>query len=222
MRTKLKFKLLIDASLTISLLFLMSYSLVGEKAHEIIGILMFMLFIVHLIFNRKYLKNINKFKNLKGYFQNSLIFLMLVCFIGSMISGIIESRYLFTSLNTKSSYLMNRIHMLSAYWGFVFMSMHLGCHFMMIKAMFNKNKVSLNNLFIKILNIIILLYGVYAFFKMDILNYLFLNDYFFILDDDVSLFLYLLNFMSIMYSIAYITMLIKHNLLSLSFMKKKN
>ena len=217
MKAKLKLKLLVDNLLTLSLLFLMSYSLVGEKVHEIIGILMFILFIIHHIFNRRYLKNICIVnKNLTGYFKNSLILLIFICFIGSMLSGIIESRYLFVFLNIKSSFLTNRIHMLSAYWGFVFMSMHLGCHFKMLKSIFRSKNLPFSNLF-KIINILILLYGINAFFKMNILDYLFLKNYFFILDDGDNLLLYVFNYMAIMYSIAYITMLIKDNLLSFNF-----
>ena len=209
MKNKLKLRILVDVLLSISLLFLMSYSLVGEKAHEIIGILMFILFVIHLIFNRKYMKNVNK--NLKGYFQSRLIFLMFICFVGSMLSGIIESRYLFVFLNMKSSFFINRVHMLSAYWGFVFMSMHLGCHFKMFKPIFVKKKVSFNILFLKIINILILLYGIYSFFNMNILDYLFLKNYFFILNDSENLFLYIFNYMAIMYSIAYSLTLIKDN-----------
>ncbi len=186
-----------------------------------IGILMFILFIVHLIFNRKYLKNINKFKNIKGHFQNSLIFLMFICFVGSMLSGIIESRFLFANLGIKSSYFINRVHMLSAYWGFIFVFMYFDCHFKMIKFMFRKKKMPFNVLLLKLVNILILSYGVYTFFKMHYLDYLILNNYFFILNDDDNLFIYIFNNMSIMYSITYAAMFIKDDLLSLRFKATK-
>ena len=60
--------------------------------------------------------------------------------VGSIVSGVIVSRHLFAFLNIKSTYAANRIHMLSAYWGFVFMSLHLGLHFNMILLMIKKKK----------------------------------------------------------------------------------
>ena len=48
-------KILIDICLTVSLLLLMPYSLIGETAHEWIGMAMLVLFIVHHILNRKWI-----------------------------------------------------------------------------------------------------------------------------------------------------------------------
>jgi len=44
----------VDLLMTAALLLLMSYSLIGEAAHEWIGMGMFLLFIAHLILNRKW------------------------------------------------------------------------------------------------------------------------------------------------------------------------
>ena len=50
-----KSRIAVDAGMTLSLLFLMSYGLISEKVHEWIGILMFVLFILHHVLNRKWL-----------------------------------------------------------------------------------------------------------------------------------------------------------------------
>ena len=46
--------MIIDILMTMLLLVLMAYSLVGEQVHEILGVLMFGLFIAHHVINRKW------------------------------------------------------------------------------------------------------------------------------------------------------------------------
>ena len=50
-------KRVVDFLMTAALLLLMAYSLVGEAAHEWIGMGMFLLFLVHLILNRKWVRS---------------------------------------------------------------------------------------------------------------------------------------------------------------------
>lgn len=60
MNTKQKIKITADALMTVALLLLMPYEMVGEAAHEWIGAGMFLLFILHHILNRKWTGNIGK------------------------------------------------------------------------------------------------------------------------------------------------------------------
>ena len=55
-------KILIDIGMTICLLLLMPYSLLSETAHEWIGMVMLLLFILHHILNHKWLTSISKGK----------------------------------------------------------------------------------------------------------------------------------------------------------------
>ena len=144
-KIKLKLKPIIDILMTFALLLLMSYELLGSTAHEVIGVVMFVLFVIHHALNINWAKHLAKGRQTPiRIFQNILVLLVLVSFIGSIVSGVVVSRHLFTFLNIKSTYMANRIHMLSAYWGFVFMSLHLGLHFNMILLMIKKN-INLKN-----------------------------------------------------------------------------
>lgn len=60
MKPKLIAKILVDIGMTLALLMLMSYSLIGEAAHEWIGSTMFVLFIVHHCLNIQWCKNLFK------------------------------------------------------------------------------------------------------------------------------------------------------------------
>ncbi len=54
MKRKTILKIVVDIGMTVMLLLLMTYELIGEAAHEWIGIGMFCLFLIHHILNRKW------------------------------------------------------------------------------------------------------------------------------------------------------------------------
>ena len=58
MNRKFKIKIAVDVLMTISLLFLMSFELIGDAAHEWLGMAMVFLFVVHHVLNRKWTGNL--------------------------------------------------------------------------------------------------------------------------------------------------------------------
>ena len=54
MKQKTILKIVVDIEMTVMLLFLMTYELIGEAAHEWLGIGMFVLFIIHHILSQKW------------------------------------------------------------------------------------------------------------------------------------------------------------------------
>ena len=58
MKPKTVVKISADYAMSVLLLLLMTYELIGQEAHEWIGIAAFALFIFHHIVNRSWLKNI--------------------------------------------------------------------------------------------------------------------------------------------------------------------
>lgn len=129
-----KIKLAVDAAMTVALLLLMAYGLVGEAAHEWLGMGMFALFLAHHVLNRKWLLAIGKGKYTPlRIIQTALVGVILLCMLGSMVSGILLSRYVFTFLPKHGGYeAAQKTHILCAYWGFVCMSLHLGFHWSMM------------------------------------------------------------------------------------------
>ena len=87
MKNKMIAKICIDIAMTIALILLMAYQLIGEEAHEWIGIIMFLLFVLHHILNIAWSRNIFKGKyNIRRIVQTLLVVLILLCMFGSMIS----------------------------------------------------------------------------------------------------------------------------------------
>ena len=137
MKHKTILRTVVDIGMTVMLLFLMTYELIGEAAHEWLGIGMFVLFIIHHILNRKWSRSVFKGKyTLFRIWQTVLVIGILLTMAGSMYSGVILSKHIILFLSIKGGGAFAReIHMVSAYCGFVLMSLHLGIHWGMMMGM---------------------------------------------------------------------------------------
>lgn len=202
MKPKMIFKLLIDILMTITLLFLMAYQIVGERAHEWIGSAMGILFILHILLNNWWYKNLLKGRyTLLRIIQTVVNFLILGSMLSSMFSGIIMSRYVFRFLGLNNHMSFARIlHLGAAYWGFTLMSIHLGLHWSMILGMINRmvNFGKTYDIFCKTAGFGIAVYGTYTFHRLDLLSYMFLRSQFVFFDFEQSAVSVLFDYFSIM------------------------
>lgn len=193
---------MVDAAMVLALLLLMGYGLVGEKAHEWIGMGMFFLFLFHHILNRKWLKGMFRGRyTLLRIIQTMLAVLIFLCMIGSMISGLILSRYVFAFLPKYHGYEgFEKIHMLCAYWGFVLMSLHLGLHLNMMRAVIKKHLRLPKQLtwFVRSAFVLFAVYGVAAFIRRKAGSYLLLKSHFVYFDYAEPVFFFLLDYLAIM------------------------
>ena len=183
MKPKTTVKITIDILMTIGLLLLMGYALVGEAAHEWIGAGMFVLFIVHPILNFKWTKNLGKGKyNRIRILQTAAAAAVFLAMIGLMVSGIMLSRHVFRFLGLRAGRSFVRtLHMACAYWGFVLMSFHLGLHWNRMMAMagkLTKDSSMLRTIFLRCAGIVLAGYGVWAFLNRGIPSYMFLRTQF--------------------------------------------
>lgn len=117
-------------AMTVLLPVLMAYMITGQKLHEWLGMVMLLLFIAHHILNFQWIKNLFRGRYTAVRIFTSLINILLVFdMIGLAVSGIIMSGYVFDFLNIHNGIVFARqLHMFSAYWGFILMSVHLGQH----------------------------------------------------------------------------------------------
>lgn len=203
MKPKMIAKICVDIGMTIALLFLMTYELIGQAAHEWLGIGIFVLFILHHILNRKWSGSLLKGKYTPlRIWQTTLVLLVLAAMIGSMVSGVILSRHALSFLPIKGGRSFARsLHMLASYWGFVLMSLHLGLHWRMMMGMAGKmmkKPSAVRTWTLRILALAIAAYGVYAFIKRDIGSYMLLKIQFVFFDFEEPLIVFLLDYMAIM------------------------
>ena len=121
-----------------------------------------------------------------------------------MLSGIWMSRYVFDFLPTQGHMgLARTAHLLCAYWGFLLLSAHLGLHWGIMlgaarKAVGNRKPSALRTAVLRVLTAGISGYGVYAFFKHRIADYLFLRSHFVFFDYEQPPILYVLDLLAMM------------------------
>lgn len=203
MTPKMITKICVDIGMTAALLFLMAYEMVGQAFHEWLGIGMFLLFIIHHILNCKWTGALLKGKyTLFRIWQTVLVVLVLLSMLGSMVSGVIISRSALSFLPIHGGSSLGRsLHMLSAYWGFVLMSLHIGLHWNMIIGMVGK-MVQKSSAFwvwgLRAFALMIGAYGIFAFVRRDIGNYMFLKSHFVFFDYEEPLVIFLLDYMAVM------------------------
>ncbi|MGN0467727.1 MAG: DUF4405 domain-containing protein [Acutalibacteraceae bacterium] len=130
MKPKIILKTAVDFVMTIALLLLMTYELIGQATHEWVGIGIFVLFILHHVLNGKWSRSLFKGRyTAPRIMQTVLVAAVLLSILGSMVSGVILSRHVLSFLSVSAGHSFARsLHMLSAYWGFAFMGLHLGIH----------------------------------------------------------------------------------------------
>lgn len=123
------------------LLALMMFQIVEEENHRWIGIAMLALFVVHNLLNAAWYKNLfcGKYP-LHRVYTTLINGGVLLTMLAQMVSGMIMSRHVFTWLALPKEMSWARlVHLACAYWGFAFLSMHLGMHGKMIKAIMQKS-----------------------------------------------------------------------------------
>ena len=129
-----------------------------------------------------------------------------------MLSGIILSNYVFKFVRIKgAANLARNVHMLCAYWGFLLMSVHLGMHWNMMigmagKAMKKDGKNHKKLIWVpRCIAAAVACYGIYAFWKRRIHEYLFLISHFVFFDFGENLIWFLLDYIAIMGLFVFIT-----------------
>ena len=200
---KKKLRIVIDIGMVLLLPLLMAYSLVGEAAHEYLGIGMFVLFAAHHILNTAWWKHL-----LRGRYTPLRIFgtavnlALAVIMLALPISGMILSRHVFRFLHLGGVAAARTIHLLASYWGLVLMSVHAGMHGSMVSGMlckkFNIRRSSTAGTWVlRPIAVLLAVCGIYAFVKHKISSYLFLRTQFVFIDFLQPVALVLLDYLAI-------------------------
>ncbi len=205
MKPKMMLKMGIDLVMTVLLLCQMAYMLVGETVHEYLGTAMFVLFILHHLLNRNWYRSLKKGRyGAVRVLQTAVNTLMLLCMLGLMVSGVILSREVFAFLPIQGGMGFARIlHMLASYWGFVLMSVHLGLHWGMVMGMARrlcrtKEGSAVRTVVLRLLAAAVCIFGICAFVKNNIADYLFQRSQFVFFDMEQPLALFFAEYLAMM------------------------
>ncbi len=143
---------------------LLEYSRVylPSEIHEIIGICLIILVLIHLILNRNYFKAITKGKySFKRSFMLIINVLFIITFSATCITGLLSSQNILTFMNIGNLTTIY-LHKIFAYASVIVLGMHLGVN---LTKLFNKFEN-------KLIYVIIIILGAYSLIAVDFWNHL--------------------------------------------------
>ena len=205
MSAKRNINMATDLVMTMLLPVLMAYSLVGEAIHEWLGIVMFLLFIVHQALNRQWYKNLFRGSYPPIRILSTAINLLLVIIMVALpVSGIMMAKHTFGFIHFRLGTASARlIHLLASYWGFVLMSLHLGLHWNMVLGMVRrvihiKNGSLWRIWLLRIAAAFVAAYGAYVFPVRGFTEYMFLRKQFVFYDFGEPLPSFFMDYLAVM------------------------
>ena len=181
----------LDIAMAVLTLVLMGGNgLFNGLVHEILGVVLFVLWIVHVIWNRAWIKGVLKGKyNALRIVRTVINAGVIVCVLFLIISGVMLSNHVFAWLGIESGASFARTaHMLASHWYLVLVSLHIGLHL----SLFIRGKVATG------ITLALAAYGIYAFAARGLWKYLALQQPFFFLDLERGYLLFALDYIAIM------------------------
>lgn len=210
---KKKIRLIVDILMVILFIALMLNQFTGVFAHEILGVSVFVLFIVHHILNRNFYKTMFKGKLTKlrlAYLITDI--LLLVMMIIMVISSLLISQHIFTFLGVTRHMLGRQLHIVSSYSIYLISALHLGLHYNMIVKLKKEGKIILNIFLI----VFALVFGINGFIKKQFIPKLTLQNLYPLYSDD-NFIIILIDYLGIFIMFV----MIGYGLYNLVMLKKK-
>ncbi|MFK4392342.1 hypothetical protein CN563_21675 [Bacillus sp. AFS026049] len=176
MNRNMLIRLVIDLSMTVLMLVAMAYQLTGNAMHELAGVILCLLFITHNILNRRWYKTIFKGKhNVRRILSIVVNLLFLVSMAVVMISSVTISRDIIPFIPIKNDTVLLQIHVMTSYWGFIFMAVHIGMSWATIINSVRKmtgitGTSRIRTIAFRVMAVLIVVYGVQASFERGMLN----------------------------------------------------
>lgn len=160
MKKKNIVKIIIDIAMLILMILEYSKIYTGQLLHELFGVTLFVLFVLHNILNINFYKtllkgNYNFIRILNTITNIAFLFCMLI----TIILGIPISQKVFAFFNLKGNMTMIKLHTIFGYWGLILLAIHLGLH---LKTIFSriKFKNTILKIIIFIMQVIIVILGI--------------------------------------------------------------
>ena len=196
-----KLRMPIDIAMTVLSIILMggAYLFPADIVHEILGVALFVLWAVHIVLNRRWYGTVFRGSyDTRRVLQTVINCGILICTIFLMISGIVLSNHVFTFLGIETGLGFARTaHLLASHWYYLFMSLHIGLHVEMIAGKSRELREGVSSIILRVIFILLSLYGIYAFISRGIWRYLILQQQFFFLNLERGDALFILDYISI-------------------------
>lgn len=174
MSKRLAVKIIIDIIMTILMLLAIGCQLTGVRAHEYIGAALFALFIVHNLLNWRWYGGLARGKySARRIISSAVNLLLAVDMLLLAATSVMISRELRPLLHIDSGFLARQIHTLTAYWGLLLMSVHIGLHWEMLLGMAKKlsgrsGEARALTASMRAVTLLIILWGIKSSFTLDV------------------------------------------------------
>lgn len=227
MNPVMRVKMLVDVVMTVALFVCMAYILVGEDAHEWTGMLLMLLYVLHSLLNRGWYGSLLKGRyNLMRAFNTTITLTCLVTMLIAGISGMAMSRNVYIGFLRGHMSLARTAHILSSYWGFCFVSLHVGMYWSMMISMMKSSAAGRKLTprawrLLSLMGFLLACFGVNAMLRQNILSYMFLRSPFVFFDFERPLALFFLDYFGIMALFVWIAHYLRKFIIKLSQRKGK-
>lgn len=134
-------RLVLDFIGAVLLLVALAYYWLDNTAHELIGTGIFLLVVVHNLFNRRWYGAISKAREARRLIDVVLTLFLLATMLALLLTSLMISRTVFSFLQLNGSFTVRQMHILSAYWSLIFVAIHLGVRW---KRIMNAVRSALN------------------------------------------------------------------------------
>ena len=172
-----------------------------DRIHQICGILLIVLWAIHIVLNRRWYGAL-----FKGKYQPYRIMLLvvncgvLICALFLMISGLLMAWFIPADWVGGALGFARTTHLLASHWYYIFMAFHIGLHASMIAT-----KIKIRGIVPRLICILISLYGIYAFITRGLWKYMFGLQQFFFFDFERGYVLFAIDYISIIVLFATIS-----------------
>lgn len=171
-----KQKIILDIVMTVLLIIVMGYHLWSNFVHELLGIVLCLLFVIHHIWNKRWYTSLLKGKyTFIRIFQVIIHVFLFVFMICTAFSGIMISRDLFSFVRIGGTSLGRILHLVSSTWLYILMAIHIGLHLNVVIIQIKRNSFYLK--YKKILNVfigVVLICGLFIFYQRGLWQDMFL------------------------------------------------
>lgn len=197
-------RMAVNLAITALMPLLMSYSLIGETAHEWLGIAILVLFVLHHLQNPGWYRGL--FRGRCTAYRAVLTILNTLLFVDFLLlfySGIDLSKHLLPFLPELGSASLSRVlHLSASHWGLALTSVHLGLHMSRFCIVLKKHRRL--SIIMTGLARLAALYGCYSFITMNFTSYLLPTSSFLFFDASQPLWKLLTKMVSVMILFAYL------------------
>ena len=152
----------------------LAYWWLGNAVHELAGTAMFVLLIVHNIFNRRWYGAVKQTRaEPRSLFNVAITFVLMIAMLALLITSVLISNTLAGFIPAFGTFTARQVHIFAGYWALVIVAIHLGLRWPLLMA-FARNLFGITQssaartLALRLLAVAIAVYGVWSSFALGI------------------------------------------------------